>query len=73
MNTRAFVVVLIKFLALLPGTKLLTIEFCLKNMTKHFYCFALFCFFVIFSFSYLIVLVMLVKVLVGIFPSLCEV
>ena len=65
--------VLIKCLAPLPGTKLLTIEYCHKNMTKHVYCFALFCFLVIFSFSCLIALVVLVKVLIRIFSSLCEV
>jgi len=53
----------------LLGTKLLTIEYCLKNVTKRFI--VLFCCY--FSFSCLIVLVVLVKVFVGIFPSLREV
>ena len=51
-NTHALAVVLIKFLALLQGTKLLTIEYCLVNETKHFYCVALSCFLVIFLFCF---------------------
>jgi len=41
MTTRALAAV-VKFLAPLPGTKLLTIEYCLTNVTKHFI--ILFCF-----------------------------
>jgi len=51
----------------LSGTKLLTIEYCLKNVTKHFSCFAFFLFSCYFSFSCLIALVVLVKVLAGFF------
>jgi len=42
MNTRALGAVSVKFLVPLSGTKLLTVEYCLKNLTKHFYCFASF-------------------------------
>jgi len=59
----------VKFLAPLPGTKLLAIEYFLANVTKPF----IVLFSCYFYFSYLIALVVLVKVLVGIFRSLCEV
>ena len=51
-KTRALAAVLVKFLAPLPWTKLLTIEYYLTNVAKHFYYFVLFFFLLFFFFLF---------------------